>query len=463
MTQSVQEIFNPPENGNLPGPEHLQPAQTKLGDDEYRGAAAVELLWERRHLLLKFAIRGLVISTIIAFLIPTYYSSSIQLMPPSPDPSIGLAAMSALNRAGGAGLGLMAGSLFGIRSSGALFIGILRTRSVEDQIIDRFDLRKIYGKSRLADTRKKLEWNTKIAEDRVSGILTITVTDQDRNRAAAMATAYVDELNRRLSEVNTTAAHKERVFLEEQLKLTKQELDQATGKFSQFASKNSAIDIQEQGKAMVEAAAKLQGELIAAQSELKGLEQIYMGRDVRVRAMKARVGELQSQLQKLGGQNGVDEDPTAYPSIRKLPLLGVTYFDLYRQTKIQEAVYEILNQQYQVAKVQEAKELPNARVLDPSDIAEQKAGPFRTLIVFAGLVLSVLGGAVWILGKRRWGNINPRDPRKRVTLDIFSTVRARVIRISSSRAWSPARMLAARFARGKPLPENPGQDLPQAS
>src|SRR5271165_1795441 len=159
------------------------------------------------------------------------------------------------------------------------------------------------------------------------------------------------------------------------LPAVKADLDKASKDFSQFASKSGAIDIKEQGRAMVEAAANLQGQLIAAEASLSGLQQIYTPNNVRVRAAQARVAELRSQLEKLGGKAGGEAiaggDPASnsdalYPSIRKLPILGVTYANLFRETKIQEAVFEALTQQYEMAKVQEAKETPSVKVLDPA-------------------------------------------------------------------------------------------------
>ena len=117
----------------------------ELPTRERRGTAAVQLLWDQRSLLLRWSICGLVFSTILSFLLPTYYSSSARIMPPTQDSAMGLATLSALGRVGGQGLGMMAGSLLGIRSSGALFMGVMHSRVVEDEIIDRFDLRKTYG------------------------------------------------------------------------------------------------------------------------------------------------------------------------------------------------------------------------------------------------------------------------------------------------------------------------------
>ena len=117
-------------------------------------------------------------------------------------------------------------------------------------------------------------------------------------------------------------------------------MEAAEKEFSQFASKNTAIDIKEQGKAMVDAAATLQGQLIAARSELEGLRQLYADGNVRVRSAQARVAELEDQLKKVGGKDestspgNATQGDSLYPSIRKLPLLGVTYADLYRKTKV---------------------------------------------------------------------------------------------------------------------------------
>ena len=151
---------------------------------------------------------------------------------------------------------------------------------------------------------EKLASKTSVGEDRKSGIISITVTDHDPNRAAALSGAYVEELNQLTTELSTSGAHRERVFLEGRLVAVKKDLDDAAVKFSQFASKNATIDIKDQGRAMVEAASRIEGERIAAESELRGLEQIYTSNNVRVRAIQARIGELQTQIEKMGGKPG---------------------------------------------------------------------------------------------------------------------------------------------------------------
>src|SRR5437588_10810239 len=204
----------------------------------------------------------------------------------------------------GGGLGAVAVDLLGIKSSGALFVGVLRSQTAQDRLVQQFDLRKVYGKRLVVDARTKLDQNTSISEDRKSGIITISVTDHSPERAAALASAYVDQLNSLASELSTSSAHRERVFLEERLRVAKQDLDDASNQLAQLSSKNNTLDIQQEGKAMLDAAGLIAGEMIAAQSQLEGLRQIYTDNNSRVRSLNARVGELRKQLEKLGGTHG---------------------------------------------------------------------------------------------------------------------------------------------------------------
>jgi len=290
----------------------------------------------------------------------------------------------------------------------------------------------------MVDARKDLAAHTSISVDRKSQIITIAVTDHDPKRAAAMGQAYVEELNRLVAELSTSSARRERIFLEGRLQAVNEDLQAAEKDFSQFASKNTAIDIKEQGRAMVVAAATLQGQLIAAESEIQGLKQIYTDNNVRVRSVQARINELKHQLEKIGGKgesttsaSGQSGD-SFYPSIRKLPLLGVTYADLYRRTKIQEAVLETLTKEYELAKVQEAKEIPTVKVLDPADVPDKKSFPPRLLVMLLGTALALALAMVWVIGKEMWQGIDATDQRKVFAQEVFSTVSAPLLVFSKN-------------------------------
>ena len=400
------------------------------GYEEHENRSAFDrlrLLLERRFFLLKFTAYGLVFATLLAFVIPVRYEARTQLMPPDTDSS-GLASLLAMAGRSGSSLGAFAGDLLGVKTSGALFIGILRSETVEGRIVDRFDLKSVYSVKRMQEARRRLEENTEISEDRKSGILAIGVTDHSAQRAPAIAQAYVEELDRLVAELNTSAAHRERVFLEDRLKSVKQDLDSSAKEFSQFASQNTAIDIKEQGRAMVEAAATLEGQLIAAQSQLEGLRQVYADTHVRVKAVRARIAELQKKLQEMGGGDlSTSSNPdgnTLYPSIRKLPLLGVRYAELYRNNKIQETVFELLTQQSELAKVQEAKETPSVKILDAARVPEKKSFPPRLLLMFLGAFFSFMIGALWILARASWDDLDSAHPGKQLAQDAYRTIRA---------------------------------------
>lgn len=387
----------------------------------------LRLLLDQRLFVLRVAVYGLVLSTLLAFLIPARYDARTQLMPPDNDLGSGLASLMAMSGHGDSGIGMLAGDLLGLKTSGSLFIGILHSETVEDRLIDKFDLKSLYGVRQMQAARRQLEENTQMAEDRKSGIITIQVTDHSPQRAKAIAESYVAELNRLVVELNTSAAHRERVFLEDRLRSVKQDLDTSARDFSKFASDNTAIDIKEQGRAMVEAAASLQGHLIAAQSELEGLRQIYADNNVRVRAVRARIEELQAKLKQMGdgdlSPDGTAGNNSLYPSIRKLPLLGVTYAALYRENKIQETVYELLTQQCELAKVQEAKETPSVKVLDAATLPEKKSFPPRLLIMFLGAFLSAAMAVVWVLGKSGWDHLDPEHPGKLLAQDAYTVIK----------------------------------------
>src|SRR5258706_5442634 len=290
----------------------------------------------------------------------------------------------------------------------------------------------------MEEARKDLEVHTTISVERKSQIIVISVTDRSPQRAAAMGQAYVEELDNLVAELSTSSARRERIFLEGRLQAVNQDLEVAEKDFSQFASKNTAIDVNEQGKAMVEAAAILQGQLIGAQSQYEGLREIYTDNNTRVLTMKARIDELKRQLEKLGGKGessiNASSQPgdSMYPSIRKLPLLGVAYADLYRRTKIQEAVLETLTKEYEMAKVQEAKEISTVKVLDTANVPDKKSFPPRLPVVFLGPALALCVAAARVLGNQKWQQTDAGGPREVFAQEVFTTLSGRIPFISQN-------------------------------
>jgi capsule polysaccharide export protein KpsE/RkpR len=409
--------------------------------------ARLGLLWAQRQLIYRWAAVGLIASTIIAFVIPVRYTSVVRLMPPD-QAQQGVASMlAALGKSGSGGggdIGSIGGELLGLKTSADMFVGVLRSRTVEDDLIDKFDLRKVYWRRHYSAARKELDDRTDVVADRKSGIITLKVSDRSPERAAAMGLEYVEALNRMVITLNTGSAHKERVFLEERLGQVQQELEAAEKDFSQYASQNTTIDVKEQGKAMIGAAADLEGDLIAAETQLEGLRQIYAPGNVRVRSVQARIEEYRRQLQKLGGNSAgsaggpashnldsTEQGQDSYPTIRQLPILGVRWSDLYRRTRVEEAVFETLTKQYELAKVEEARETPSVKVLDRADVPEDRSYPPRILVILFGTVFVCILGCVWVLTHARWQEVDPNDPRKALAQEIFQTVQTEVSGIAN--------------------------------
>jgi capsule polysaccharide export protein KpsE/RkpR len=418
------------------------------------------LLWGKRRFLGRLTAGGLVLFTLIAFLLPKRYTASTHLMPPDYSSTSQLAmSLPSLSGkddegggGGGGGLGVgsvmgFASKLLGFSTSGSLIAGVLQSRTVEDAIIAKFDLMQLYSAKYPEDARKILESNTEIKEDPKTGIIAVSFEDEDQKRAAAIAQAYVENLNHALEGVNASSAHRERVFIDQRLAEVKKELDASAREFSEFSSANSAIDIPEQAKAMVGAAADLEAKLIAAQSMLGGLKQIYTDSNVNVRQMEATVAELQKQIDQFGGKDVIPSGGTTlpksqlYPSVRQLPLLGVKYLDLYRRTKIDEAVFEFLTKQGEIARVEEARDVPSVQVLDPAVVPQKKTSPHRLLIMFIGMCFTFLAGAGWLISAARWERIDPQEPWK-----VFAQ---EVLLRSKARTWNSSLGVRIRAATGK--------------
>ncbi|HET9164452.1 MAG TPA: lipopolysaccharide biosynthesis protein, partial [Candidatus Angelobacter sp.] len=287
LSEAEREVLRSEANGaQLSAPS---PSWLRWTDALYR-------LWLQRRQIFRWVVLGFVLSLIVAWRYPKFESTA-QIMPPDSGGS-GLASLvPALSKS--PGLIGMAGDLMGMKSTSAIFARVLESRTVLDNLINRFHLLERYDKSYMEDARKKLVSRTSISEDKKSGVITIAVRDRDAALATELANAYVEELGSVMAKVSTSAARRERIFIEGRLADENSNLQEAERQFSQFASTNMALDVPEQTKVTVEAAARLQGELIASKAQLEGLKQTYTEENIRVKSVQAHVNELERELAKM--------------------------------------------------------------------------------------------------------------------------------------------------------------------
>ncbi len=391
----------------------LDPALSDF-DQPIDWVSGAALVWSERTRILRWLGIGLTVSIAIALMIPAEFDSTAQLMPPDQS-SVMSGLMNAATERAQNIMG-MSGDMLGGKTQGALFAKVMLSQTVEDTLVNRFDLRQVYRVRYAEYARKQLESRTDISEDRKSGVIIIRVRDRDPRRARDLCQAYVDELNRLMTRLHTSSARREREFLEQRLAVVREEEERAGVELGQFSSKHTTVDLPEQAKAMIESVATLEGKLVAQEAELHGVKQIYGDQNARVRSLSASVAELRRNLHSMAGDSdgGVISSELPAPTIRSLPLLGTRYGALLRQAKLSEAVLEVLTKQYELARVQEAKEIPSVQLLDPPSYPERRAAPTRFLIALFGALAGLVAG-ILAIGYR---TLDPADRRKRLVADI---------------------------------------------
>lgn len=393
--------------------------------------ANASLFWDYRRTFVLNAAIVFVLSMIFALCLPKEYISSARIMPPEQGGNSAAMLAALVGKASTGGLAGLASSLFGAKNSAALFVALLRSGTVSGRLIDRFDLQRVYHKRYREDAAKRLGHVSKITEDVKSGVIAISVTDETRERARDLAQGYLDELNNLMARVNTSSAHREREFIEQRLNTVQGELQRAQTELSDFSTKNSTIDIREQTRATVDAGARLEGQLIAGESELDSLRQIYGNQNVRVRAAESRNATLRRELERANGgivpettDRGIDASHP-YPSLRQLPQLGVRWANLYRNVRIHETVFDLLSEEYETARIEEVKSIPIVTVIDIPILPERRSGPHRTLIVLISTALSFVFTAIYCLVRRSWLAIDPEDSRRLLARRIRDAMRGR--------------------------------------
>ncbi|HHL40448.1 MAG TPA: hypothetical protein ENJ37_08070 [Deltaproteobacteria bacterium] len=351
----------------------------------------------RKMLILAVTVTTAFVSAGVSLYMTPMYASTTSLLPPLQEgQSVGAGLAAGLPL----GLGSMAGGFLGLKSPADMWLGILHSRTVKDNIVKRFDLRRRYGKTTFEAARGVLDGNVSIRKSKEE-IIYITVEDMDPGTAAEMAKAFVEELDRINKNVVMTAGKRTRTFVEERLEGVKKELESAEDALRAFQERNKAIKLDEQSKAILKAIGAVKGELMAKEVELETMLSYATSSNPMVELLRTEVAELKNKLRQLeegrgsvirgGGEKNIDSDsfiPTA-----DIPDLALKYKRLLRDVKIYETLYELLTKQYEMARIQEAKDTPIVQVLDVADIAETRSRPKRRKIVFlstlSALVLSV--------------------------------------------------------------------------
>ncbi len=350
-----------------------------------------------RWMIIGFTLLASILTVIYSLKLPNIYKATAKIFPPAKESS----SLNALASQLPGGMASIASGALGIKDPSELYIGMLRSHAINDKIIEKFDLMKVYEATHINEVRGIVEGNSSFEADKKSGIISISVEDESPERAAGIANEYVNLLRGLNNKINLTSAQKERIFLEQRLKIAKDELVTAQENFKKFQQENKAIDIYVQGKSVMEAGASLQGLIIESEVELKSLQTLLSPDSARIRALKEKIKELKKQLKGIEGNNNIllsDSDNISskfYTPISDIPAISVKYADLFREVKIQETLFEILIKQYELAKINEARESSNIQVLDlaevpgKNEIIRPKRRRMIMIVSFSAFFLSI--------------------------------------------------------------------------
>lgn len=336
-------------------------------------------------MLLGVAFGAAIIVAAYSLMLPNIYTASARILPPQQNQS---SASTMLGQ-----LGVLASGTLGIKNPNDLYVGMLKSRTVADNIIARFKLKELYRITLLDDTRSALEGNVHVVAGR-DGIISIAVDDKDAKRAAAMANAYVDELYKLTQNLAVTEASQRRLFFEKQLKLARDELTAAEVAMEKTQQQTGLIKLDGQTEAIIRAVAELRAQVAAKEVQLGAIQSFATEHNPDYVRAKTELTGLQAQLGAMERTQGPLSGDVLMAT-GKIPEAGLEYARKFRDVKYRETVYELLANQYELAKVDEAKNSSMIQVLDMAVQPERKSNPNRTRMVIEGALVGFFLAVLW--------------------------------------------------------------------
>jgi uncharacterized protein involved in exopolysaccharide biosynthesis len=386
---------------------NLQPAIER--PREVDAIAVLLVLASNKMRILKITLAVALLALIVSMLLPKMYTATTTVLPPQQNQSTVTAMLGQL----GAIAGLGPADL-GLKNSNDLFVAMLRSRTIEDRLIDRFDLRRVYSVKQYQAARKTLESRSKIGSGD-EGLISISVTDRDPKRAADIANAYVDELHELNGNLAMTEAGQRRVFYQQQLDAEREALTQAEVALKQVQEKSGLVQPDAQGRAIVSAVADIRAQVAIHEVQLQAMRTYATESNPDVKRAQQELAGLRAQLAKLERNTGELGNGNLQVPTRQLPAVELEYLRQLRDVKYHEAVYEFLSKQLEASRIDEAKDAILVQVVDKAIIPERKSSPRRALIVLVtavvAFVLSCLGVLLMETLRRK-----QEDPNERARL-----------------------------------------------
>jgi len=361
-------------------------------DDEVTLLDLALRVWRRRWLVVALCAAAGILTFAVSKLMPKVYESTATVVVPKEGAGSGLLGGLAVSGLLQQTPGMSLPSLPSFTPNRDLLVGVLKSRTIAQAIVDRFSLRTQYRARYLEDAINSLRGATTIAVSR-EGVISVRVEDRDPAVAASIANHYVELLDQFVAQYGTGEAARQRTFLTGQLARARVDLDTAEQALRRFQEQNRAIVLQEQTKGAIEAAARLKGEIMSAQVQLQVMRNFATEANPEIVAIRRRIDEMNRQLAQMQYGDAVAQQPGsrergdfAVPFAR-VPVVGLELVRLTRDVKIQEVLVTLLTQQLEQTKIAEARDTPVVQPLDRAVPAERYSRPRAVLNAgIAGIV-----------------------------------------------------------------------------
>jgi len=369
-------------------------------EEEINLLELLRVIVRRKSVIIKICTAAVIIAVCYSLTLKDIYTASATILPPQKESGGCLSAL--LGQAGG--LAALAGGIGGLGGSTDLYLGILKSRSVAYAVIKRLNLQNEFKAKTIDDARQILGGAVKFKAGK-EGIISIDADSKDPRKAAQLANTFVDELGRRSVELNLSKAGAERMFLEKRLEVVKQDLRNAENDMKAFQERYKTFKADSQATVAIEGIAHLKAEILTKEALLASFRNTMTDENSDVKTLQAGIARLKSQLGSMTGSGGSD----VIPAVGNIPALGVEYVRKMRELKTQEAIFEQLTKQYEVAKINEAKDTSSLQVLDEAVVPLRKSKPRRSLIVIFAAVTAFFVSIFIVFIQEYFSKLPPED------------------------------------------------------
>jgi uncharacterized protein involved in exopolysaccharide biosynthesis len=357
------------------------------------------ILAKRRKFIFWITLGAGILTAITVFIIPSKYTATTLVLPPAQNSSMSSALLGQLG--GSAALASAAGASLGIKNPGDMYVSLFRSQTVEDSLIRRFGLMVRYRTKRMSDTRTAFENRSTVVFGVKDGLIRISVTDPDPTLAAEIANGYVEEFRKLSANLAITEASQRRIFFQQQLLEANEGLATAEEAMKHTEQSTGVLQIDSQARALIESAETLRAQVAAKEVQLQGMRSYATEDNPQMVTAEQQLIALKAQLAKLSGMADSSNSDIIVPK-GNIPQAGMEYIRKLRDEKYYETIVELIAKQFEMAKLDEARQGSMVQVADIALPPDKKSSPHRAIIVALMTLIAFVTSTLWVLAAVRW-------------------------------------------------------------